>query len=232
MIVSTLEAVLRADISDFTAGLQQADQLLADVAERMSARLDAIGALTPQTDSADSLLPTPEAALPGVGGVAEAVRDRLTQAVGSPQNALSTPVALAPELSVDTGALVEQMQRFVDVAAASKVFKATLLADVTVLANKINLDRLIGSVNSAINAVRVGGGSGGANAALPTFAGGGIMTHEGLAYLHPGERVLTAAETRAYDGGRNGGAVVVNAYGESPYDLARMIDRARAETGV
>lgn len=232
MIVSTLEAVLRADISDFTAGLQQADQMLADVAERMSARIDGISALTAQPGGAAGLLPSPETALPNLGGVAESVSDRLTQAVGSPQHALTTTVALAPELSVNIGALVEQMQRFVDEAAASKIFKVTLLADVTVLANRINLDRLIGSVSSAINAIRIGGGSSGQSAALPTFANGGVMPHEGLAYLHPGERVLTAAETRAYDGVRGGGPVVVNAYGESPYELARLIDRARSETGV
>lgn len=236
MIVSTLEAVLRADISDFTAGLQQADRLLADVADSMSARLDGIGASVPGADDGAGLLP-PSNTIPGVGGGVDSLRDRLAQAVGTAtsgeQGALSAVIPLVPELSVDTKALAEQMQRFVDVAAASKLFKATLLADVTVLANKINLDRLIGSVSAAINAIRVSGGSPvGFSAGVPAFADGGIMTHEGLAYLHPGERVLTAAETRAYDGGRGGGgAVVVNAYGESPYELARMIDRARAEIG-
>ncbi len=235
MIISTLEAVLRADITDFTAGLQQADRLLADIADGMSARLAGIGASIPGADAATGLLP-PSASLPGVG-LPDSLRDRLTQAVGAAtggeQGALSAVITLAPELSVDTKALADQMQRFVDVAAASKLFKATLLADVTVLANKINLDRLIGSVSAAVNALRVSGGSPvGLSAGVPAFATGGLMTHEGLAYLHPGERVLTAAQTRAYDGGRGGsGSVVVNAYGESPYELARMIDRARAEIG-
>ncbi len=236
MIVSTLEAVLTADLSDFTTGLQQADRLLADVAERMSARLQGIGASAPGADGVTGLLP-PSTTIPGAGGVADSLRDRIGQGIGAAaggeQGPFSAVIPLAPELVVDTRALAEQMQRFVDVAAASKLFKATMLADVTVLANRINLDRLLGSVTSAVDSLRVGASlAAGSSGTFPTFASGGLMAHEGLAYLHPGERVLTASQTRAYDGGMAGrGSVIVNAYGESPYELARIIDRARAEIG-
>jgi hypothetical protein len=235
MIVSTLEAVLTADISDFTTGLQQADRLLDDVAERMSARLQGLGASAPGASDTTGLLPS--SLTSGASAVSDPLRDRVGQALdavtGGEQGPLMPMISVAPELSIDTKALADQMQRFVDLAAASKTFKATMLADVTVLANKINLDRLIGSVSSAIDSIRVGAAlSAGSSPGVPVFANGGVMPHEGLAYLHPGERVLTASQTRAYDGGRAGsGSVVVNAYGESPYELARMIDRARAEIG-
>jgi TP901 family phage tail tape measure protein len=72
-------------------------------------------------------------------------------------------------------------------------------------------------------------GKGGGSGKLPTFATGGMMWNDGLAYLHGGERVLNKEETRAYQ--KASASVTIHAYGQSPHDLAVLIERALADRG-
>lgn len=59
---------------------------------------------------------------------------------------------------------------------------------------------------------------------IPGFAGGGLMRHEGLAWLHPGERVLTQQQTRVYDQ-RSGVTVSINGMGLRARQVAEMVYR-------
>jgi len=72
------------------------------------------------------------------------------------------------------------------------------------------------------------GGSGKPAFTMPSFKTGGIMPNDGVAYLHKGERILTAGETRQDANASSSGMnVTINASVSSDYDVRRMADKLK-----
>lgn len=153
----------------------------------------------------------------------------LTEALtlGGPngQAAFEALIPMATELDIDVDGVVQQYDDKLKAAAAAKVFDVTVTANVKV---NTNVD-MAGFGNAAQQAGQQAAGTTGNN--VPQMAVGGDIASEGLAWLHSGERVLTAAQTSAMDNGGLGGGntYVINAYGSAPYDLANMVSKASRE---
>lgn len=138
------------------------------------------------------------------------------------------------ELGIDVASLEVQLQNSIDEATA-RTYEAALLADITVYPNRVDVSPVLAQI-----AADLGGGQGGGPGWVDPFqrgmASGGDVFRDGLYYLHAGERVSNRAaeRDRGRDGGRSGGntTTVINAYGESPYELARMTDKARRRSGA
>jgi TP901 family phage tail tape measure protein len=89
------------------------------------------------------------------------------------------------------------------------------------------------TVNVQIETVVQGGGGG--SAGLGGYADGGYVPRTGLALLHAGEYVLTDDEVRAARGrvglGGGGSQFVINAYGNSPQEVADLVVTALRDRG-
>lgn len=159
----------------------------------------------------------------GGGGVGGAVG----AALGS---VFQTLMNVAATIQTDAGAIRTQLEAFLAEATGAP-FAVKMFANVTVYANSINIQPLLSAVNAKLGAVA--GGSGGDTPSIPHFAGGGYTGgYEGLAYVHPYETIRNAGQERALQSSGRSSGNTYNVYGESPWELARMVDRARGQMGV
>jgi TP901 family phage tail tape measure protein len=142
---------------------------------------------------------------------------------------------IATELDIPIAPMIEDNQLAVDEAALAP-YDATLTVDMTVRPGAIDMTAVQAALTSRLNALANGSNGGGfgvgvAPMGIPVGHDGLMMRSDGLAYLAAGERVLNPAETQDYERG-GGDTIIINAYAESPYELARMLDKARARSGV
>lgn len=160
------------------------------------------------------------------------MQDLLKQAleVGGPngQDAFNALIPMATELEIDVDSVVSQYDEQLKAAAASKTFDVTVNANVHVNTN-VDQTGFGNAAQTAAQAAAPTATTTGNN--VPKLALGGDIASEGLAYLHAGERVLTAGQTAAMDAGSMGGGntYVINAYGSAPYDLANMVQKAQRD---
>lgn len=171
----------------------------------------------------------------GVRGRDAIVEALQTAVMTGDTEAFSALVPLAMELDIPIDPLIEQMRDITLMAGAAERYRATATADVTVVPGRIIVDALRVAVMSGIASIGTGGSGGGGGAGhgaqVPIFAEGGVMPYTGLAHLEAGERVLNPEESRNYNGGGRGGGNTyhVTIYGESPYDLYRVLEQARRD---
>ena len=125
------------------------------------------------------------------------MQELLTSALeaGGPDGAaFNALLPLAAEMDIDVKSITDQYQAAVTAAAANQTFDVVVHANVGVAVDHVGLSEISMGVQATANA----------STGVPTGATGGVMSGDGLAYLHEGERVLTRKQTDSYDSGRGG----------------------------
>jgi len=138
----------------------------------------------------------------------------------------------ATELDIDVTAIQQQTQDALDASAAGKKYKITIDLDVDVLAN-VNQTAIGGAAQQAANAMGPNlppARPGNSPLNMPQLASGGYIAETGLALVHAGEQILNPAQTAAMaSGGLGGNTYIINAYGDNPYAVAEMVNRANRD---
>lgn len=145
-----------------------------------------------------------------------------------------------PILETDLLSIGMQAADHVTAGVGGRTFSATATTSISLLVSSIDTSAVQSAIQNAISGMGAsasvgggGGGGGGGNTiagSIPGFQSGGIMPHTGLAFLHEGERVLSPGETRRHGGG--GRTVVIEnlqVFGQSPYEIVDMLERAVSE---
>lgn len=148
------------------------------------------------------------------------MQDLLNQALlqggenGAMFNAL---LPMATEMEIDTENLVEQYRAAVTNAAKAQTFDVVVDANVGINVVKVGMEEVSMATTAMIQgAAGYGGGGGGVRG----YATGGMVSGDGLAYLHDGERVLNKQETHEYNNASSssGNPTVINIHGVSDID--------------
>jgi len=147
------------------------------------------------------------------------IQDALSSALAeNDQAAIDVLLPLATELGIDTQSLIDQYQTKIDEAATAMTYDATATVNLTLEVGNVN-------ANAVQTAIATTGGVSGVSGGAPVngAADGANINSEGLLYVHPGEKVLNAADTEKYDnGGRGGNPVVININGVQDVDAMRF----------
>lgn len=140
-------------------------------------------------------------------------------------------VDLLRPLAVDLGVDMQQVESDVRSMIEGGAYSAQVEVMVDAIVNVVSdvgaqiQAAMPSSVNKVVSAAAtVGGGVLGAFGFKGFRTGSSYIPNDGLAYLHRGERVLTAAENRAYEGG-GGNTYYITSYGQSPQQLLEMLKR-------
>jgi len=156
-------------------------------------------------------------------------------AAGDVAGAMEFMINWDPYLEGDQNAMFEQMAAQVAAAAASSTAAAHMIADVTVRPGNVDISAVLARVQSQLATIGEASITSGGPAlsrdimggGVPAFQGGGIMGETGMAFLHQDEMVLTPEQQRALGSARGGVTLhVENLYGQSPYELLEMLQRA------
>jgi TP901 family phage tail tape measure protein len=160
-------------------------------------------------------------------------------------------IPVVTELGMDGIDMHGQMVESVTAAAAMTIPTVTMTVDIVVVPNSIDTS---GIAAGAAGAATGGGVQGSTPYWDPTVTGGGVKGStpgsvpgfhsggefysprgEGFAFLRSGETVRTETQERSLAGSRGAGGgntYVINSYGQNPYGVKRMVDRATRDRGA
>jgi TP901 family phage tail tape measure protein len=161
------------------------------------------------------------------------ISNAITAAAGAGDEQLyNALVPVATNLNIPIPPLVDDTQMAIDAATAA-TFMATAAVDLVVTPGYIDITAVAAQLQSQLNGLSGGStggdgvGAGGTAGMAPTLDTGGTILSDGLVYAHAGEVVLNERQQAAAGLSGSGGGDTYNVYGESPYEVAEMVDRAR-----
>lgn len=215
-------------------------QLAAGGPITLGAMVDFDPTITGDEVSLDSLLNMAQFTPEGIQGLANsmsvsgkmAIEDALMHlAAAGDEGQFNQLVPLALALDIPTEQIWQDAQAAIHAGINDQSFTAT--AHVSVMVEpELNLSQLNASLN-----LGGGGKTGTGNTLVPSFDGGGEFhtnsSKGGPAWLHDDETVRTPEQERALGRrgqGRGGDTYVVNSYGQNPYELTRLIERANRDS--
>lgn len=166
------------------------------------------------------------------------VEAQLTEAFASgDEAAIEVLTPIAANLEMDTDAIQLQATGTIVDTVEQASYNATIEVDVVLSAAGIDARLLNAQLQSSLSGVTsIDAGNGNS---LEAFHTGGVFhappgETEGLALLREGETILTAgqqASANQQNPASGGNNITINSYGESPRSVARMVQRANAESG-
>lgn len=158
------------------------------------------------------------------------IQDSIATALAeNDQTALSVLLPLATELGIDTQSLIDQFQASLDTISKDQVYDATATVNLTIGVGTVDSSAVAGTIGSLGGIQSVGAAN---ITPVHGAASGADIKGEGLLYVHDNEKVLNAADTKAYDNGGGGsggiGTVVINGV----QDVDKLREELMRRTGI